>query len=376
MRKFSSSLFIFILFSAYLFNGCSSLNEVKIAGTNFKDEIGQSQNLIFTFNKDLVSENQLDNWDSTQYIQFEPAVRGKFKWSAPNELVFSPVNGFGSATNYKAKLTDKLLSQSKTDKKYDVSSETVDFHTPYLQLIETESWWTLSKETGRQEARLKLIFNYPVTTQNVAERLKLTLADKSVSYKILPSAEGKIITLALANTGAADNNPVPLQITLDKGLKAQNTTYVTNEVLERTTSLPSPLHLEVFDIKTGFENNAAFVRVITTQEIVKESIENGFSINPAATLTSELTENGFILRGDFNETDTYALLINKTLKGVLGKTLEDETSRDLFFGKMPAGISFANKKALVHDAKRFTEYGCSDCECAESSGKNCQTLCQ
>nr|WP_229216061.1 MG2 domain-containing protein [Dyadobacter frigoris] len=357
MRKFSSSLFIFILFSAYFFNGCSSLNEVKIAGTNFKDEIGQSQNLVFTFNKDLVSESQLNDWDSTQYIQFEPAVRGKFKWSAPNELIFSPVNGFGSATNYKAKLTDKLLSQSKTDKKYDVSTETIDFHTPYLQLIETESWWTLSKETGRQEARVKLIFNYPVTTQNVAERLKLTLADKSVSYKILPSAEGKIITLALANNGAADNNPVPLQITLDKGLKAQNTTYITNEILERTTSLPSPLHLEVSDIKTGFENNAAFVRVITTQEIVKESIETGFSINPAATLTRELTENGFILRGDFNETDTYALLINKTLKGVLGKTLEDETSRDLFFGKMPAGISFSNKKALYMTPKGSRNMG-------------------
>lgn len=357
MRKRSAAVLFFILFAAYFFNSCSSLNEVKIAGTNFKDEIGQSQNLVFTFNKDLVPESQLDNWDSTQYIKFEPAVRGKFKWSAPNELVFSPVAGFGSATAYKAKLTDQLLAQSKTDKKYDVSPETIDFHTPYLQLIETESWWTLSKETGRQEARVKLIFNYAVTTQNVAERLKLALNDKDVSFRILPSPEGKNITLALTNTGAADNNPVPLTIKLEKGLKAQNTAYVTQNVLERTTNLSSPLHLEVADIKTGFENNAAYVRVITTQEIVKESVETGFSINPAATLTNEVIENGFILRGDFNETDTYALLINKTLKGVLGQTLEDETSRDLFFGKMPASISFANKKALYMTPKGSRNMG-------------------
>ena len=357
MRNLSFATLASVLFLAYCFNSCSSLNEVKIAGTNFKEEIGQSQNLVFTFNKDLVPESQLNDWDSTQYIHFEPAVRGKFKWSAPNELVFSPVAGFGPAANYKARLTDALLKQSKTDKKYEVSGEAISFHTPYLQLIETESWWTLSKETGRQEARVKLIFNYSVNTQNVAERLKLLIGDKSVSYRILPSLESKNVVLALSNSGATDNNSIPLTIKLDKGLKAQNTSYVTPEILERTASLPSPLHLSVSDIKTGFENNAAFVRIITTQEIVKEGIETGFSINPAAAITSEVTENGFILRGDFNETDTYALLINKNLKGVLGKSLEDETSRDLFFGKMPSGISFANKKALYMTPKGSLNMG-------------------
>jgi len=357
MRKYSFAALSVILFLTYFFNGCSSLNEVRIVGTNFKDEIGQSQNLVFTFNKDLVPESQLNDWDSTQYIRFEPAVKGKFKWSAPNELVFSPIAGFGSATNYQAKLSDALLKQSKTEKKYGVSVEAINFHTPYLQLIGTESWWTLSKESGRQEARVKLIFNYPVNTQHVAERLTLFIQGKPVSYKILPLAESKNITLALSGNGFADNNPMPLTIKLDKGLKAQNTTYVTGEILQRTTSLPSPLHLEISEIKTGFENNAAFVSVITTQEIVKESIETGFSINPAAAITTETTENGFILRGDFNETDTYALLINKNLKGILGKSLEDEFSRDLFFGKMPAGISFANKKALYMTPKGSRNMG-------------------
>jgi uncharacterized protein YfaS (alpha-2-macroglobulin family) len=357
MKKSSAAVIFFILLAACFFTRCSSLNEVKIAGTNFKDEIGQSQNLVFTFNKDLVPENQLDNWDSTQYIRFEPAVRGKFKWSAPNELVFSPMAGFAQATAYKAKLTDQLLKQSKTDKKYDVSSETIDFHTPYLQWIETESWWTISKETGKQEARVKLIFNYAVTAQQVAERLKLTLNGKDMPYRIFPSAEGKNVILALTNTGAADNNAVPLLIKLEKGIKALNTNYVSQEVVERTIDLPSPLHLAVSEIKTGFENNAAFVRVITTQEIDKESIEKGFTVNPAAKLTTEVMENGFIIRGDFNETDTYALLINKTLKGVLGQTLEEETSRDLFFGKMPAGISFSNKKALYMTPKGSRNIG-------------------
>ncbi|WP_310590318.1 MG2 domain-containing protein [Dyadobacter sp. NIV53] len=347
------SLLIFL----FLFNSCSSINEIRIAGTNFTDEISQSQNLVFTFNKDLVNESQLDSWDSTQYVKFEPAVKGKFKWTAPNELVFSPVAGFGSATAYKAKLTDFLLTNTAKEKKYKVTSNPVNFHTPYLNLVETESWWGLSKESGRQEARLKLIFNYPVNARNVAERLKLILTDKPADFKVLPSTDEKSVTLSLTNTGKADNNSVPVSIQISKGLKAQNTTYVTQEIISVSTSLPSPLHLEITDIKTGFENNSAFARVITTQELNPESIGNGFAINPAITFKPEITENGFIIRGDFNETDTYSLLINKSLKGILGPLLEEETSRDLFFGKMPAGISFANKKALYMTSKGSRNMG-------------------
>jgi len=355
--KTSSFSLIFTLITLCLFNSCSSLNEIRVAGTNFSEEISQSQNLVFTFNKDLVAESQLNNWDSVQYVKFEPAVRGKFKWTAPNELIFSPLAGFGSATAYTAKLTDLILKDVAKEKKYDVSAEPIAFHTPYLQLIETESWWTLSKESGRQEARLRLTFNYPVNAQNVAERLKLKLADKPLEYRVLPSSDERAITVALDNTGKADNNPTPVAIEIDKGIKAQNTSFVTSDVLTRTTSLPSPLHLEVVDIKTGFENNAAFARVITTQEISVASIDSGFSLNPSLITKIEATENGFIIRGEFNETDTYALRIKTSLKGVLGPELDDETSRDLFFGKMPAGISFVNKKALYMTPKGSRNMG-------------------
>lgn len=356
MRILIRTALYLIFFSAVL-NSCSSLNEVKLAGTNFTDQINQSQNLVFTFNKDLVSENQLNVWDSLSYIQFEPAVKGKFKWTAPNEVVFSPVGGFASATAYKASLSPLLLKSVPSGKKYGISKEKIEFHTPYLNLIETESWWTLSKENGRQEAKLKLIFNYPVNIQNVAERLKVSVGSQSADYKVIPSDDPKSITIAFNNLGKADNNPLPFNLQLTKGLKAQNTNYVTKEDIVYTGSLPSPLHLEVLDIKTGFENNKAFARVITTQELNPETLAKGFTINPALVAETQITENGFYIRGDFNETDTYNLLLNQTLKGILGPQLEENFSEDLFFGQMPAGISFANKKALYLTPKGSRNIG-------------------
>ncbi|WP_353722927.1 MG2 domain-containing protein [Dyadobacter sp. 676] len=357
MKKTAILCSFCFFFFTWVFISCSSFNEIRVAGTNFTEEVGQSQNLVFTFNKDLVSTADLNNWDSTQYVTFEPAVRGKFKWTAPNELVFSPVAGFGAATAYKAQLTDLITEKADKEKKYKLAQDPIAFHTPYLQLVETESWWTLSQETGRQEARLRLHFNYRVNAQNVVEKLKVLSGSQAVEYKVLPSQDESAVTLALTKTGAADNNETPVNIAIDKGVKVLNTSYTSQEALSKIVSIPSPLHLKVVDIKTGFENNAGYARIVATQELDKESIANSFTINPEAAAETEITENGFIIRGSFNETETYVLLLKQSLKGILGQNLEEETSRDLFFGKMPAAISFANKKGLYLSSKSSRNIG-------------------
>ncbi len=341
---------------------CSSFNDVHLVGRNFSDEVQLSQNMVFTFNKDLVQESRLGVWDSTQYVRFSPAVRGKFKWTAPNELVFSPVAALAPATAYKAELMDELLKHVDKDKKYDVDDEDVDFHTPYLQLTEMQSWWARGAESGRPEARLRLTFNYPVDPQSVAERLKLSLRDNAATFRALPSSDGRSVVVAITQTGTPDENATPMTVRIEKGLKikggaALGNDYATPEPLERAASLPSPLRLDVADVQTGFENNKAFVRVVTTQELAPESVDSGFSIDPKISTKIETTENGFVLRGDFNETDTYVLKLNNNLKGVLGPKLEEEISRDLFFGKMPAGISFANKKAVYLTPKGSKNIG-------------------
>jgi uncharacterized protein YfaS (alpha-2-macroglobulin family) len=357
MKKSLLPVAICLSLLAFIFNSCSSLNEVRIAGTNFADEVNLSQNLVFTFNKDLVPLTDLNDWDSTQYVQFEPAIKGKFKWTAQNELIFSPVAGFAAATSYKAKLTDKLIQKVEPGKKYDLSKDPLNFHTPYLGLSGTESWWTISQESGKQEARIKLVFNYPVNSQEVAGKLKVAAGNADTDFKILPSSNEQEVVVSLANAGKADNNAIPVKLTIDPGLKIQNSKYASKEQMAANVSLPSPLHLEVIDIQTGFENNAGYARVITSQELDKESISKGFSINPDTVKQIEPTQNGFIVRGDFNETETYTLLVNKNLKGLLGPALEEETSRDVFFGKLPAAVSFTNKKAVYLPAKGAKNVG-------------------
>jgi hypothetical protein len=357
-------LFLLIGLSVFLLSQCSrlSLNEVAVVGRNFDDEVQRTQNLTFTLNKNVGPATQLNEWDSTQYIRFVPAVRGKFKWTAPNELVFSPARAFDPATDYRAELTDEVVKRS--DKKdLSLSGDEIAFHTPYLQLTGTESWWSRSRETGQPVAKTRLLFNYPIASGDVAEKLTLAADDKPITTQTSGGNDQNAIALTLPNAPALKNEH-PLNIKIDKGIKVPNTAYVSKEIIEETGTLPSRYTVDIADVQTSFETTGntgpqGVVRVITTQELQPSELNQYYTVQPQVETTAELTENGFIIRGNFNEADTYVLTLTDQIRGVLGTKLNEPVTRDLFFGKMPASIQFTNRKALYLSSKGARNVGLS-----------------
>ncbi|MBD2751990.1 alpha-2-macroglobulin family protein [Spirosoma validum] len=342
---------------SFLLFQCSrlSFNEVSVVGRNFDDEVQQTQNLTFTLNKNIGPTHQLNEWDSTQYVRFIPAVRGKFKWTAPNELVFSPARAFDPATDYRAELTDDLLKRSD-NKDLKLSGNDITFHTPYLQLSGIENWWARSRETGQPVAKTRLNFNYPISSAELAGKLTVVTDNKLLTAQTLPSDTRDDVTLTLTNAPSLKNGQ-PLVFKVDKGLKVPNTAYVSKEIIEETSTLPSRYKVDVADVQTSFENNRGVIKVITTQELQPADLKQYYSVQPQIETTAELTENGFVVRGDFNETDTYVLTLTDQIRGVLGTKLDEPVTHDLFFGKMPASIQFANKKALYLSSKGARNIG-------------------
>jgi hypothetical protein len=217
-RSFSFLRFpfsIFLFFSTLFLTQCGKLNEIRVVGRNFEDEINLAQNLVFTFNKDIVPASELNSWESTKFVEFIPAVAGKFKWTAPNELIFSPASGFEPATEYRAELS-KELAKKTTDKKYGVSGEEIEFHTPYLQLTDAETYWTKSRESGKPLAKTKLHFNYGVNGNEVVSKLKVKSEDKSFRSSTTQTQPSEAITVVL-NDAAADKNEQPLEFSVEKG---------------------------------------------------------------------------------------------------------------------------------------------------------------
>ena len=124
---------ILFLLLVFFFNSCNHLPEVGIKSVGFGDEIEVLQNLFFEFDEELVFDGDLNKWESTPYMDFEPKIEGKFKWIGKKELVFSPSKPMKFANEYKAKLSENLLKRKKGKMGID-KNETIKFHTPYLKV--------------------------------------------------------------------------------------------------------------------------------------------------------------------------------------------------------------------------------------------------
>ncbi|MDJ1468120.1 alpha-2-macroglobulin family protein [Xanthocytophaga flava] len=335
-------------------------NKVEINGRNFQDEIAQQQNLIFTFSHDLVGDTLIDKWDTTHYIEFEPQVRGKFKWTAPNELSFSPDAGFAPSTDYEAKVTDDLTSHIKTldkEKQEKLSVGSIDpikFHTPYLNLAGTDMYWVKNSE-GNTELRFNVNFNYRVNPMQLGSLLAMNIDGKNVTAKVLSTEIASAIPVAVVQ-GGANFDKKAVQLTIREGLKCAESAYATPKPLEFKTEAPDKSDFQVVQVLNEYEYEKGVIRVYTNQTVEEGDIQRHITLSPSASFTIEKQDYGFDIKGNFKE-GNYDLIISKRLRGIFGGALKEDFTQVVVFGEMKPTIAFTHKKSIYLSSKGSKNIG-------------------
>ena len=140
--------FLLLSLSVLLIFSCNR-NVVHLSDTNAKGEVARLVNLSFRFSNAMVPDSMLNQWDSTGYISFEPAIPGKFRWEQPDELVFSPSQPLAPSTTFIAELNDELLKFSNFNS---VKGDKLSFFTPQLKLEDLNVLWVLQDERSKTAA--------------------------------------------------------------------------------------------------------------------------------------------------------------------------------------------------------------------------------
>ena len=299
-------LFSFLL-GAIFFASCQR-NAVTLSYTNARGEVPQLGNLVFRFNQPLATDSMLNAWDSTDYVSFDPAIPGRFRWESPDELLFSPSEPLQPATEYKAKLKNAVLKYSKynTVKK----SDKISFHTAPLTLEEARVVW-IGESSSSAYPQLDLYFNYIVDPEDLGSKLDLEVEGKDAEFSaITASAENKI-SYRVSNIRTEDRD-IPLQIGIEKGLKPEKGNTSTSEAISRSIVIPSPFVLGIQKVQAEHDGVEGVVRVNTSQQLTGENIRNFVTISPAVNFTVEPDDFGFTIRsGDFDTERAFALTIAK-----------------------------------------------------------------
>lgn len=337
----------FLILFLLVYTGCTNnSNVLKLEHSNFTGEIATDQNLVFTFAENLVPDSLLNQWDTTAYLTFSPAVRGKFKWSATNELTFSPLAPFAPSTDFEATLTDNL-TRHLLQKRSLPEEKTVRFHTPYLLLSTAQVFYSRSQQAaGNVEVRINLNFNCRVQPAELNKRLHLFVNEKEVPFNLLSGDADYSIGVSIADVRGDSRESLPLKIQVEQGLPCVGSTYVSKEKMEFLSEIPVKEKIMITEMTSGFIDGLGVVNVFTNQPVVNENIKSLISISPALLFTVEMIDNGFNLKGDFDPGKNYEITILKELKGVFGYTLEENYSQSVSFGNLEPSLAFAGSKSL------------------------------
>ncbi|HTQ64178.1 MAG TPA: MG2 domain-containing protein [Puia sp.] len=333
-----------------IFLSACNRNVVSLDYTNARNEVPTLGNLVFRFDKSLVNDSLLNQWDSTQYISFEPQIPGRFRWEHPDELVFSPSKPLSPATTYKAVLKNDLLQYTKYSKVK--SADNISFHTPDLKLDNTNATWVLQDENSTTALpQVNLYFNYPVNPNTLKEKLKVEMNGQPVEYNFQTLSSVNKISIRLLNVKMEDRD-YEAKIIIDKELVPEGGINGTADKYEMTAMISSPYVLRINDVSTEQDGIQGTVKVTTSQQVTANELASFIKFDPSMKFNVEVQDDGFQISTDnFDPQKSYLLTIAKGLRGRIGGILKENYSSNLAFGQMQPSISFVNSKGIYLASK-------------------------
>lgn len=336
---------IFLIGCLFFCMSCNTTkNELTVNYKNFNGEIEQQQNLVFSFNKDIYPDSLLQSWDSTNYVEFTPAVKGAFKWNSSNELVFSPAQGFQPGTEYTATLTSAILNHST--KKYSFDKGPFQFHTAPLRITGTHLSYTRGKNASNVMVQLDVNFNYEVKLNEATSHLKLSSNGNAISIMSSNDGAGKTLSLQFNPVNNLDEE-TPLKIEMSKGVSVTHSKYISANDTTVNASIPSRFNLSVTGVISNHDGNEGTITINTSEPVLEESLKSMITIDPSVPFDVSLNDAGFTITSPkFLPDQTYQLTVSSHLEGAFGGKMKTDYTGSAFFGKLKPSVTFINQKGM------------------------------
>ncbi|MCU0388549.1 MAG: MG2 domain-containing protein [Chitinophagaceae bacterium] len=338
-------LFLFVLCCSVFIVSCNR-NQVKLAFTNARDEVPVLGNFIFRFSSELATDSMLNKWDSTEYISFSPAIKGRFRWEARDQLVFSPAGPLMPATGYTATFNKSRLLKG-TDFDAIANADEVTFKTPDL-LLERQLFGWVKDESGKNVPVpvFELHFNYPVLPAEIEKGLKIMVDEKQVDFELETLSSSPVIKGKISGVMAEDRD-YAISLNLSKGLVPDGGKNGLPENKTFTDELSSPFVLLINEVTTEHDGTSGSIYVRTNQLITGNELAQFIAIEPALKYSVEPSDNGLLITSQaFSVENSYSIKLKKGLKGQLGGILKEEYETAVTFGELEPSLSFANNKAV------------------------------
>lgn len=338
---------IYILLPLAVFlTSCGSGDTVEITFKEFGDEVTITQNFAIEFNRDLASDDQLNQWDSTTYIKFEPAIEGAFNWESANRLVFSPSDKLPPATAISGTVTKAVLRNNPDLK---LGKETsFQVKTTALIVHKISTYWARVNPESKENPTVfvDLNFNFPINVADIEDKLGLKVDGKEQGISLSTEEEFTRNIRFYANKVELSEESIPIEVTIQPGLIPLGGKNATEDIKQVKATLGSPFQFKVTNLSANYDGSKGILTIITSQTPQENDLKKYLEIVPKVKFEVEPKSNGFVITSEgFDVTGKYELLVKKGIEGKVGGLLKSEYREQFSFGNVKPTIKFSGTKA-------------------------------
>ncbi|MEX2115923.1 MAG: alpha-2-macroglobulin [Bacteroidota bacterium] len=298
-----------------------------------------------TFNRGIVSDTRVNMWTDEPYIEFTPAIPGKFVWQDSTRLVFSPDAPLAGDTKFSAKLNTALLLQESGARAFSGDSE-FEFSTQAFTLAGAEFFYDRIDNKRTVGVRANLEFTYPVKPEEVAKYLKLSI-DGNVwkDFKVTAPGEQKTIPVEIGSLKQLELERT-IQVEFEEALTspATNTRITMEKPL--VYKLPRLDELKIYGHQFGFDGTQSWIKITSSQEIDLTTVKSFITVDPSRSFTVESDGKGIVLKGRFEPGTAFKLVLKKGLESFLGAKLQNEYVTDIVIGNIAPSFGFASASGV------------------------------
>ncbi|MBB3700682.1 alpha-2-macroglobulin family protein [Flammeovirga yaeyamensis] len=349
MKKLNFLIYLSLLIGIFSCNtNSSSSNGDGIAYKNFTESISTKQNITFTFTKSIL-EDKTGEWltQDLNYFTITPEVKGQYKWTAKNTLVFSPELGFEPSTKYSLKLSEEALAKEGINLKNTELS--YSFATEDLKVVESLGAWS-KISGGKPTPTLILKFNYFLDGKSLAEKITVKDKDKKkINTELITSGETNEFTFKLTNVSPASKNQA-LSIEIGKGVNITKNNK-TDYSIQANGFIPQVNELKINSVSAHVEDDDLSIIIKSNQELEIKNIKSQIRITPKVSYEVEKLNDGIKLKGNFKLGYDYTVELYTGIKGIFNTPLKDKVRETVIFGNIDPLISFVDKKSVYLSPK-------------------------
>jgi uncharacterized protein YfaS (alpha-2-macroglobulin family) len=301
--------------------------------------------LTLTFSRGLVRPDSVNLYTETPFIEFTPAVAGKFSWSDTSTLVFKPDAPFTGDTKFRARLNTAYLTGLAGLRKFSGPDE-FSFATESFYLKGAEFFYDRLGEKRTIGIKANLEFTYAVNPADAAQSIRVSIDHQAQpGIKVSTTHNSRVIAVEIGAVGQTERDK-DIEVQFDDRLTSSETNTRIRMDRPFMFRLPGIEELKIYGHDFGYDGTTSWITIRTSQEVDSSTARPFIRLDPDRPFTLEGGGQTLVLRGKFEPGTTFHLRLKKGLESVLQAKTQNDYDADIVIGDIKPSFRFASASGV------------------------------